>query len=132
MAMPNDSRRKQDRGVQLSGSQRTESRDRQAIEFHYDIPGAFYALFLDRYLQYTCGYFANPDEDINPAQERKLEHVCRKLRLKPGERLIDFGCGWGGLITYAAKFHGVHSVGVTIRSSPASGAPNSSTTPTYR
>jgi cyclopropane-fatty-acyl-phospholipid synthase len=112
--MPNESRRNADRGVKLSGSQRTESRDRQAIEYHYDIPGAFYALFLDRYLQYTCGYFANPDEDINPAQERKLEHICRKLRLKPGERLIDFGCGWGGLITYAAKFHGVYSIGVTI------------------
>jgi cyclopropane-fatty-acyl-phospholipid synthase len=114
LAMPNESRRNTDRGVKLSGGQRTESRDRQAIEYHYDIPGPFYAVFLDRYLQYTCGYFASPDEDIDPAQERKLEHVCRKLRLKPGERLIDFGCGWGGLITYAAKFHGVHSVGVTI------------------
>jgi len=114
MGLPNDGGARADRAAKLSGDQRTKDRDRQAIAYHYEKPGEFYALFLDRYLQYTCGYFANPGEDINPAQERKLEHVCRKLRLKPGERLIDFGCGWGGLMTYAAKHHGVHATGVTI------------------
>jgi cyclopropane-fatty-acyl-phospholipid synthase len=116
LAMPNESRARRGRqGVKLSGSQRTPQRDRQAIEYHYDgPPGEFFALFLDRYMQYTCGYFANPDEDIDTAQERKLDYICRKLRLKPGERLIDFGCGWGGLITYAAKHYGVHALGVSI------------------
>lgn len=114
VGLPSAGPRWPDRGASLRGGQHSEGRDRQAIEYHYEIPGAFYALFLDRYLQYTCGYFADASEDIDAAQERKLEHVCRKLRLRPGERLIDFGCGWGGLITYAAKYHGVHATGVTI------------------
>lgn len=102
-------------GVQLQGSQRTEGRDKQAIEYHYDgPPSEFFRLFLDQYMQYTCGYFHSPDEDIDTAQERKLDYVCRKLRLKPGERLIDFGCGWGGLITFAAKNYGVKATGVSI------------------
>ncbi len=65
-------------------------------------------------MQYTCGYFADANESIDQAQERKLDYVCRKLCLKPGERLIDFGCGWGGLITFAAKNYGVKAVGVSI------------------
>jgi len=65
-------------------------------------------------MQYTCGYFADESETIDQAQERKLDYICRKLRLKPGERLIDFGCGWGGLITFAAKNYGVKAVGVSI------------------
>lgn len=114
--LPKGGNPRADHAAHLSGQQRTQTRDRQAISYHYEKPGEFYALFLDQYLQYTCGYFAHADEDIDAAQEHKLEHVCRKLRLKPGERLIDFGCGWGGLMTYAAKYHGVHVAGVTISS----------------
>ncbi len=116
LAMPNTPRPRTGRqGAQLQGGMRSADRDRQAIEYHYDgPPSEFFALFLDRYMQYTCGYFANENESIDQAQERKLDYVCRKLRLKPGERLIDFGCGWGGLITFAAKNYGVKAVGVSI------------------
>ncbi|HEX5104459.1 MAG TPA: cyclopropane-fatty-acyl-phospholipid synthase family protein [Pirellulaceae bacterium] len=116
LRMPNQSTRRQGRGsAALAGSQHSESRDKQAIQYHYDeIPSEFYAVILDKYMQYTCGYFASPDDDIDTAQERKLDYICRKLRLRPGERLIDFGCGWGGLITFAAKHYGVQAVGVTI------------------
>ena len=115
LAMPRESRPRRPRGAQLSGQQHSEGRDLQAVQYHYDgPPSAFYRLFLDRYMQYTCGYFDHPEEDIDAAQERKLDYICRKLRLKPGERLIDFGCGWGGLITFAAKNYGVYAAGVTI------------------
>jgi cyclopropane-fatty-acyl-phospholipid synthase len=104
LAMPNTPRPRTGRqGARLQGGKRSADRDRQAIEYHYDVPPSeFFRLFLDRYMQYTCGYFADANADIDRAQERKLDYICRKLRLKPGERLIDFGCGWGGLITFAA------------------------------
>jgi cyclopropane-fatty-acyl-phospholipid synthase len=90
------------------------AKDREAISYTYDLPGEFYRLFLDKNLQYTCGYFASADEHQDVAQERKLDYVCRKLRLKPGERFVDFGCGWGGLVIHAAKHYGVHATGVTL------------------
>ena len=93
---------------------RTPADDREAIAYTYDLPGAFYALWLDRHMQYTCGYFASPDEGLDAAQERKLDYICRKLRLQPGERFVDYGCGWGGLIIHAAKHYGVHATGVTL------------------
>ena len=88
--------------------------DKEAISFAYDLPSEFYCLFLDKNLQYTCGYFAAPDEELDTAQERKLDYVCRKLRLKPGEQFVDFGCGWGGLVIHAAKHYGVQATGVTL------------------
>ncbi|HEY4235409.1 MAG TPA: cyclopropane-fatty-acyl-phospholipid synthase family protein [Lacipirellulaceae bacterium] len=90
------------------------ARDRQAVEYTYNVPGEVYQLFLDKNLQYTCGYFAHPDEDLDVAQERKMDYICRKLRLKPGERFVDFGCGWGGLLIHAARNYGVEAVGVTL------------------
>ena len=74
----------------------------------------FYALWLDRNLQYSCGYFPTGTEDLDTAQELKMEHICRKLRLRSGERLLDIGCGWGGLARYAAARHGVKVLGVTL------------------
>ena len=101
--------------VQLQGKRRSRERDRKAIAYHYDAPPTeFFRLFLDPWMQYTCAYFEDPNESVDVAQERKLDYVCRKLRLKPGERLVDFGCGWGGLITFAAKNYGVETVGVTL------------------
>lgn len=92
----------------------TPERDRDAVRFHYDVGNDFYALWLDRRMQYSCGYFPTGAEDIDAAQEAKLEHICRKLRLRPGERLLDVGCGWGGLMIYAAQRYGVETVGLTV------------------
>jgi len=88
--------------------------NKEFIQFHYDISNEFYALFLGTEMQYSCGYFTNPDNSLDQAQHDKLEMICRKLRLKPEEKLLDIGCGWGGLICYAAKNHGVRAHGVTL------------------
>ncbi|CCV10828.1 cyclopropane-fatty-acyl-phospholipid synthase family protein [Mesorhizobium sp. STM 4661] len=87
---------------------------KQAIEHHYDISNAFYRLFLDERMVYSCGYFTDFANDIDMAQADKLEHICRKLRLKPGDRLLDIGCGWGGMLIHAAKNHGVIGHGVSL------------------
>ena len=98
----------------LSGELHSRERDRQAIHFHYDVGNAFYTLWLDRQMQYSCGYFPIGAEDLETAQTRKIEHICRKLRLKPGERLLDIGCGWGGLAIAAAQRYGISVLGVTL------------------
>ncbi|MGI8619557.1 MAG: class I SAM-dependent methyltransferase [Gemmatimonadaceae bacterium] len=94
--------------------------DAQAIEFHYGVSNEFYALWLDPMMLYTCAYFRTGDESIELAQLDKLEHICRKLRLKRGDRLLDIGCGWGGLVRYAAKNYGVDALGITLSESQAS------------
>src|SRR3989442_13563642 len=93
---------------------RTKQQDRQAIAFHYDVSNDFYALFLDRRMVYTCAYYRHPDGDLDQAQEDKLELVCRKLRLEPGERLLDIGCGWGSLVMWAAARYGVRAQRVPL------------------
>jgi cyclopropane-fatty-acyl-phospholipid synthase len=100
--------------ARLRGALHSRERDRAAIQYHYDVGNDFYLLWLDRHMQYSCGYFPTSAEDLDTAQERKLEHICRKLRLKPGERLLDIGCGWGGLAIYAAQKYGAHVLGVTL------------------
>lgn len=92
----------------------SKERDRAAVSFTYDYPCELYQLFLDKNMQYTCGYFAQPDEELETAQERKMDYICRKLRLRPGQRLLDMGCGWGGLAIHAARCYGVEVVGVTL------------------
>ena len=92
----------------------SRANDRDAISFAYDLPAAFYALWLDKYMQYTCGYFATPDQSLDAAQERKVDFICKKLRLKPGDKFVDFGCGWGGLAIHAAKHYGAQVTGVTL------------------
>lgn len=89
-------------------------RDAAAIRHHYDVSNEFYRLWLDRNLIYSCAYFRTGTENLDAAQEQKLEHICRKLLLRPGERLLDIGCGWGGLLAWAARNHGVEGVGVTL------------------
>jgi cyclopropane-fatty-acyl-phospholipid synthase len=100
--------------VEFGGKVHTKDRDRQVISYHYDLPAEFYALWLDQRMVYSCAYFSKPDEDLDSAQERKLDYICRKLRLRPGERLLDIGCGWGGLIMHAATHYGVQAVGITL------------------
>ena len=88
--------------------------DAEAISYHYDLSNAFYQLWLDRDMVYSCGYFETGTEDLDQAQQAKLRHLCRKLRLKPGERLLDVGCGWGGLARFAAREFGVEVFGITL------------------
>ncbi|MEJ2432009.1 MAG: cyclopropane-fatty-acyl-phospholipid synthase [Pseudolabrys sp.] len=91
--------------------------DAQAVQHHYDVSNDFYRLWLDAGMTYSCAYFRTGTEDIDAAQQQKIEHICNKLRLKPGERLLDIGCGWGGLLHVAAQRHGISGVGIT--NSPA-------------
>jgi cyclopropane-fatty-acyl-phospholipid synthase len=88
--------------------------NKKNIGYHYDVSNAFYALWLDREMVYTCGYFTDWDNDIDRVQQDKLEMICRKLRLKPGETLLDIGCGWGALSFYAAQHYGVTAYAVTL------------------
>jgi len=95
---------------------RRESRrdNKYFIQFHYDISNDFYALFLGSEMQYSCGYFTHQDNSLDQAQHDKLDMICKKLRLKPDEKLLDIGCGWGGLICHAAQNYGVRAHGVTL------------------
>ena len=102
------------RGLFRSGRKHAVERDARAIRFHYDVGNAFYALWLDRQMVYSCGYFARGDETLDDAQTAKLDLVCRKLRLKPGERLLDIGCGWGALVLHAARHYHVRALGITL------------------
>ncbi|HEX3804432.1 MAG TPA: class I SAM-dependent methyltransferase [Solirubrobacteraceae bacterium] len=94
-------------------------RDRVAISHHYDVSNAFYRQVLGPTMVYSCAYFDSPDDTLEEAQERKLELICRKLALKPGDRLLDIGCGWGSLIMQAAAHHGVTALGVTLSEAQA-------------
>ena len=98
----------------LSGRKHSVERDRQAVTYHYDVSNDFYALFLGRRMVYSCAYFHTASDDLDTAQEQKLDLICRKLRLQPGQRLLDLGCGWGGLVIYAAQHYGVDATGITL------------------
>jgi len=101
--------------AKMRGRLHSIDRDRQAVAYHYDyIPNDFFARWLDSRMIYSSAYFAAPDTDLDTAQESKLDCVCRKLRLQPGERLLGLGCGWGGLVIYAAQRYGVKVDGVTL------------------
>jgi cyclopropane-fatty-acyl-phospholipid synthase len=103
------------KGAEIHGLRHSKERDAEAIRYHYDLPPEFFALWLDRKMVYSCAYFANgPDETLDEAQEHKLDYICRKLRLRRGDRLLDLGCGWGGLLIYAAAHYGVLAHGITL------------------
>jgi cyclopropane-fatty-acyl-phospholipid synthase len=110
------------RSAHLSGARHSKARDLAAIRFHYDIGNDFYALWLDRRLVYSCAYFESPETSLDDAQEAKLDLICRKLRLEPGMRLLDIGCGWGSLVIYAAERYGVDAVGITLSEEQANWA----------
>ena len=92
----------------------SKSENRDSIHFHYDVSNDFYALWLDRAMVYSCAYFESADVDLDAAQEAKLDHICRKLSLRPGDKFLDIGCGWGALAIRAAQRYGVRAHGVTL------------------
>lgn len=98
----------------LRGRVHSIERDRAAIAYHYDVSNDFYALWLDENLTYSCAYFTDEADTLDRAQIRKYDLICRKLRLKRDERLLDVGCGWGGLVRFAAREYGAQAVGVTL------------------
>lgn len=89
-------------------------RDAAQVQFHYDLCDDFFALWLDPRRVYSCAYYARPSMTLAEAQEAKLEHICRKLQLRPGQRFLDIGAGWGGLLFWAAEHHGVEAHGITL------------------
>lgn len=101
-------------GAQLKGKLHSLARDKQAVSFHYDVSNEFFGLFLDPRMVYTAAYYSTPNDNLAAAQEQKLDYICQKLRLAPGERLLDIGCGWGGLVTFAAEHYGANTTGVTL------------------
>ena len=96
------------------GPRHTPVRDAAAVTFHYDVGNSFYKLWLDRRMVYSCAYFRSQEDSLDVAQVAKLDLICRKLRLKPGERLLDVGSGWGGLVMHAAEHYGVDATGITL------------------
>ena len=97
-----------------SRSHHSLSKDAEQIQFHYDVSDDFYALWLDPRRVYSCAYFRSADMDVAAAQEAKLDHICRKLKLQSGERYLDIGSGWGALLLWAAENYGVDATGITL------------------
>ncbi len=87
---------------------------RRHIAHHYELGAEFYKLFLDSSLQYSCAYFKNEEEELETAQENKKRHIAAKLRLEPGQHVLDLGCGWGGLVLFLAQHKGVYVTGLTL------------------
>jgi cyclopropane-fatty-acyl-phospholipid synthase len=102
------------RGAELRGVVHSKKRDSLAVTYHYNVSNDFYRLWLDKWMVYSCAYFTSPGNSLDVAQEQKLDYICRKLRLRPGEKLLDIGCGWGGLILHAARHYGVEALGITL------------------
>jgi len=100
--------------ARLKGQPHSLERDREAVTYHYNVSTDFYRLWLDRQMVYSCAYYHNDREDLDTAQTNKLDYICRKLRLRPGQKLLDLGCGWGSLALYAASHFGVDVTGITL------------------
>lgn len=105
--------------VEPVGRPHDPSRDRAAIRFHYDVGNDFYALWLDQRMVYSCAYYRRPTDSLDEAQRAKLDLICRKLRLRPGQRFLDVGCGWGALIMHAVQNYGVSALGITLSDAQA-------------
>ncbi len=99
---------------EISGRAQAQRDNKAFVQFHYDLSNDFYALFLDPEMVYSCAYFTDWDNDIAQAQHDKLEMICRKLRLKPGDHMLDVGSGWGGLVCHAVQNFGVTAHGITL------------------
>jgi cyclopropane-fatty-acyl-phospholipid synthase len=103
-----------DEGVRLHGRRHSRRRDADAIGFHYDQPVSFYRAFLDTRMVYSCAYWDDGVQTLDDAQVAKIDYTLRKLRLRPGERLLDIGCGWGALVVRAAERFGANVLGITL------------------
>ena len=112
--LPPERRRTEDQRPRFTGRLHSIRRDRAAVSHHYDTGNDFFALFLDPAMVYSCAHFLDPAEPLEVAQRRKLDLICRKLELRPGDRFLDVGCGWGGLVIHAARHYGVEATGVTV------------------
>ncbi|MBS0336447.1 MAG: class I SAM-dependent methyltransferase [Proteobacteria bacterium] len=88
--------------------------DRKAVQYHYDVANEFYSLFLDPDMVYSCAYYRHESDTLEAAQQQKLDHILTKLRVQPGERLLDIGCGWGALVMRAAARYGAIATGITL------------------
>jgi cyclopropane-fatty-acyl-phospholipid synthase len=100
--------------VRLRGRRHSRRRDARAIAHHYDVSNRFYEIVLGPTMAYTCAVYPREDATLEEAQEEKVDLVCRKLGLRPGMRLLDVGCGWGGMVMHAARRYGVRATGVTL------------------
>ncbi len=103
-----------ERPAEIEASERSREWDREGIQYHYDAGNDFFQLFLDRRMVYSCAYFPTGEETLDEAQEKKLDHICGKLRLREGDRFLDIGCGWGALVIHAAERYGARALGVTL------------------
>ncbi len=98
----------------VEGLRHSRKRDAEAIQYHYDVSNDFYELVLGESMAYTCAVFPTPETTLQQAQAAKFDLVCRKLDLQPGQRLLDVGCGWGGMVAHAVQHYGVTALGVTL------------------
>jgi cyclopropane-fatty-acyl-phospholipid synthase len=112
--LPDETRRDELVRPGMSGRLHSRKRDKEAVNHHYDTGHDFFTQFLDPAMVYSCAYFLGPTESLEKAQRRKLDLVCRKLRLVPEMRLLDVGCGWGALVIHAAQVYGVRATGITL------------------
>lgn len=107
-------RRKVSSAIKNMGDAISKQRQKKNIEHHYDLGNHFFGLWLDETMSYSCAYFRDPGDSLNTAQLQKIDLILRKLNLKPGERLLDIGCGWGWLMIRAAQQYGVRALGITL------------------
>ena len=95
---------------------KAKEKEKENIEYHYNVPGDFYRLFLGETMGYTCGYYTSEKATMDEAQNEKMDIICRKLRLEKGDKLLDIGCGWGNFAVFAARHYGVDVTGITLSS----------------
>lgn len=110
--LPRHHREKDTQAIRAGHDKRQNTK--QSISHHYDVGNDFYRLWLDQEMVYSCAYFSNTEQSLDDAQRDKLDYICRKLRLTPGETLLDIGCGWGALVCWAARQYGVKAYGITL------------------